>query len=514
MARLTPEEILRLSEPIEQVYSNIVDALLVNIAKHFNTGKVLPTQEWEIKKLSELGQLNKESLEIITKLTEQNPELVQIALEGAVRAATKDVEPDFKKAVEKGVIKAAATDNVIASESIKQALNAYDLQAVDKMNLVNTTMLESTQTLFRKIVTNTVAIEQQMQAAQQILNIAAGKAITGTESRSQALRQALMDVQKEGITGFYDRAGRKWSPEAYINMDIRTTVHNTAIEAVKLRQKDYGLSIFRVSRHSGARPLCYPYQGRYFSWGNESGTFIDGEGKHHRYSPISSTSYGKPAGLFGINCGHHPITVIPGVSIPRDLPEENKEENNRIYEESQEQRRLEREIRYAKQKSVMLEKAGDKEGFEKEALKIKDAQKKYNAFCKETGRTKRLDRTQVYEYNRSISVKTTAAVKRRERLETALRSTPVKLPDNTFSKITEGAKISDIETFAGRGSNKELRVKEFLVQNYGGKANEWQHSKARTYINTDDGPRKAVIHWFYEQSVGAKETFVKGWSKK
>ena len=300
MAKLTPEEILRLSEPIEQVYSNIVDALLINIAKHFNTGKALSTQDWEIKKLSELGQLNKESLEIIMKLTGNNNELVYSALEGAVLAATKDVEPELKKAVEKGVIKPASSDNVIASESIQQALTAYDLQAKDKMNLVNTTMLESTQALFRKIVTNTAAIERQMQAAQQALNTAAGKVITGAESRTQALRRALMDVQKEGITGFYDRAGRKWSPEAYINMDIRTTVHNTAIEAVKLRQQDYGVDIFQVSWHSGARPLCYPYQKRYFSWSNESGTFYDGNGKQHRYYPISSTSYGKPAGLFGI----------------------------------------------------------------------------------------------------------------------------------------------------------------------------------------------------------------------
>ena len=514
MARLTPETILKLSEPIEQVYSNVVDALLINLAKHFNTGKALSTQEWELKKLAELGQLNKESIEIIASLTGQAPEMVKVALENAALDATKDVEPELKKAVQKGTIKAAAADNVLASESIQQALKAYDLQAVEKLNLVNTTMLESTRDLFRKIIVNTSNIERQMQAAQQILNTAAGKVITGTKSRTQALRQALADIHKEGITGFYDKAGRAWSPEAYVNMDIRTTVHNTAIESVKMRMQDYGTQIFAVSRHSGARPLCYPYQGRYFSWDNSSGTFVDGEGKQHRYYPLSSTSYGKPAGLFGINCGHHPITVIPGVTIMRDRTAQDKEENDRIYAESQEQRRLEREIRYAKQKAAMMDAAGDKEGFEQEALKIKNAQTKYNAFCKETGRTKRLDRTQVYEYNKSVNSKATAAAKRRELLETALRNAPVKLPDNTLSKITEGAKISGVETFAGKGSNKELRVKNFLVQNYGGRADEWQHSKARTYIDTSDGPKKAVIHWFYEQSVGAKETFVKGWSKK
>lgn len=419
MARLTPNEILKLSEPVEQVYSNIVDALLINMGKHFNSGHSLSTEQWEIRKLAELGQLNKESIEIIASLTGQNKELITAALENAVYMATKDIEPELKKAVQKGAIQNAAADNVIASQSIVQALNAYEQQAMDKLNLVNTTMLESTLAQYRKVITNTVNIERQMKAAQEVLNIATGKVITGTESRQQALRQALSQIHKEGITGFYDRIGRKWSPEAYVNMDIRTTVHNTAIEAVKIRQEDYGVDIFRVSRHSGARPLCYPYQGRYFSWNNKSGTFTDGEGKRHRYSPISSTSYGKPAGLFGINCGHHPITMIPGVSIPRDRPEQDKEENDKVYAESQEQRRLEREIRYSKQKAAMMEAAGDKEGFEKEVVKIREKQADYNAFCKKTGRTKRLDRTQVFDYNKSVSGKATAAVKRTEKAKAA-----------------------------------------------------------------------------------------------
>lgn len=419
MAKITPSEILRLTEPIEQVYSNVVDSLLVNMAKHFNSGHSLSTEQWEIRKLAETGQLNKESIEIIASLTGQNKNLISLALENTVYQATRDIEPELKKAVKKGAIQSAAVDNVLASKSIVQALSAYEQQSLNKLNLVNTTMLESTLAQYRKIIANTVNIDRQIQASQSILNTATGKVITGTESRQQALRTALSQVHKEGITGFYDRAGRKWSPEAYINMDIRTTVHNTAIESVKLRQSDYGVEIFRVSRHSGARPLCFPYQGKYYTWNNSSGTFVDGEGKRHRYYPVSSTSYGKPAGLFGINCHHNPIPVIPGVSIPRDRPEQSKEENDRDYQESQEQRRLEREIRDSKQKAAMMEAAGDRAGFEKEAAKIKEKQAAYNAFCKETGRTKRLDRTQVFEYNKNVSSKATAAVKHAERAKAA-----------------------------------------------------------------------------------------------
>lgn len=531
MARLTPNEILKLSEPVEQVYSNIVDALLINMGKHFNSGHSLSTEQWEIRKLAELGQLNKESIEIIASLTGQNKELITAALENAVYMATKDIEPELKKAVQKGAIQNAAADNVIASQSIVQALNAYEQQAMDKLNLVNTTMLESTLAQYRKVITNTVNIERQMKAAQEVLNIATGKVITGTESRQQALRQALSQIHKEGITGFYDRIGRKWSPEAYVNMDIRTTVHNTAIEAVKIRQEDYGVDIFRVSRHSGARPLCYPYQGRYFSWNNKSGTFTDGEGKRHRYSPISSTSYGKPAGLFGINCGHHPITMIPGVSIPRDRPEQDKEENDKVYAESQEQRRLEREIRYSKQKAAMMEAAGDKEGFEKEAVKIREKQADYNAFCKKTGRTKRLDRTKVFDYNKSISGKVTSINRKRDKNIFAVKSGSyqndisssglpkvIKLPNETLKQtanvnlpnihavVPKGTELSSVVAIAGAGTSSPIKDIQRLVSKYPsfGDANGWQKKSGVTI--TDNF--RYEIHW-YENTGGVPSGEVK-----
>lgn len=397
MAQLTPEDILKIAEPIEKVYQNTVDSLLINIAKHFNSGKALSTQQWELQKLAELGQLNRESIDIIARMTGQTPELVKAALENAAQKALKDIEPALKNAVEQGFLTASAASDALASESIVNALTYYAQQATEKLNLVNTTMLESTLNQYRKIVANTVNIENQMIAAQEILNNATGKVVLGTESRTEALRKALEQIHKEGITGFYDRAGRKWSPEAYVNMDIRTTVHNTAIEAVKNRQQDYNSQVFQVSEHVGARPLCYPYQGKYYSWDNSAGTFTDGVGGKHKYSPLSSTSYGQAAGLFGINCKHYPIAMIPGFSIPRHTVEQTKAENDKAYQESQQQRALEREIRYAKTRAAMFKAAGDTEGVIKANAQIKQAQADMRNFISQTGRTRRPDREQVYK---------------------------------------------------------------------------------------------------------------------
>lgn len=239
-----------------------------------------------------------------------------------------------------------------------------------------------------------------------------------------------------------------------------------------------------------------------------------------------------------INCGHYAITVIPGVFIPRDLPEEDKAENDRIYAESQEQRRLEREIRYAKQKAVMLDKAGDKEGFEQEALKIKNAQAKYNAFCKETGRTKRLDRTQVFEYNRSVSSKATAAAKRAETVKAAQEETKrlqilelekqksqktaeireLIKSDGTPKKLNVGKQNQHIRESKGYKEGKsyiygDLNTAQELVDTYHGtgeivltRSGEWNHKEIITAkdslgvvlfpdTKSDEETNRATIHY-------------------
>lgn len=75
------------------------------MGKHFNSGHSLSTEQWEIRKLAELGQLNKESIEIIASLTGQNKELITAALENAVYMATKDIEPELKKPCKKALYK-------------------------------------------------------------------------------------------------------------------------------------------------------------------------------------------------------------------------------------------------------------------------------------------------------------------------------------------------------------------------------------------------------------------------
>lgn len=386
MARLTKEFAIRLSEPVEDAYLECIDRLIINICKHLGTGKAYRTADWELKKLAELGQLTEENAKIINEAMKSVPQKVKDALSEASKESLRDIEAILKDAVEKGAIEQ------VPSDSVQEAINALLNQAIDKINITNTTMLESSREAFQQAVQKVVFEET---IAQGIANEIGAVISVSTETRNTALKKAISQLLDNGIYGLIDRAGRKWSPEAYASMLIRTTSHNASINSIKARQQDYGTDIFQISEHTGARPLCYPYQGKFYTWGTEGGTFTDGNGNKHTYKPISSTSYGKAAGIFGINCGHYPLPQIPNVTIPSDRKIQPEEENTKEYRESQQQRLLERRIRDAKRVEASYREAGLFDAADEAKKLVSDRQADMRAFIKETGRKRRYDRENV-----------------------------------------------------------------------------------------------------------------------
>lgn len=390
MAQLTPNDILEISEPIEAIYQRTVDELLINIAKHFEISGWERTRYWEIKKLSEMGALTKESAAIIAKNTQMVPAEIEKAFLQVSEKACLDIDPQLRAAAEKGILQDPKT-TPSTSVLMRQQIQGYVDQAIDTTNMVNTTMLESTRQVYFKGVAQAVS-EATRAEIMQTLEAGALEAVTNTETRVRAIRKAMNTITAQGITGFYDRAGRKWSAEAYVSMVIRTTAHNAAISSVRTRQQEFGGGdIFQVSSHPAARPLCYPYQGKFFSWSSE-GEFTDGAGHTHVYNNINDSSYGEPAGLFGINCGHHPIPMIPNYSYPQDGPVMDEEENAKAYEESQRQRQYERNIREAKRDLEIAKATGDTDAIKAAQQKVAREQANMRAFTKETGRPRRYDR--------------------------------------------------------------------------------------------------------------------------
>src|SRR5690625_3428013 len=209
--------------------------------------------------------------------------------------------------------------------------------------------------------------------------------MSGNVTCQHAFQSTISKWAETGVPALFDRVGKQWSPEAYTSMVFRSTSNNVAKDMQFARMDEYNVDLIEVSAHDGARELCAPYQGRVFS---RSGDDSD-------YPALDSTSIGEPAGLFGVNCGHRPFPFIKGISEQRYKPGD-PEVNERQYENSQKQRYLERQIRYAKREESMLAEIGDTEGAEKAHRKMLDRQANQRNFIKETGRTRRYDREKVY----------------------------------------------------------------------------------------------------------------------
>ena len=392
---MNPTFINDMSWRMGEVYAAVTDQLLINLARHFkyikDGAEIGGSWAYQVRKLAEMGQVTRESEAIIMSMLGDADAALQTILEESIRQGLKGVETPLKKASEKGLLLGRGFLPPEIAPNQMQAFRAYYRQSADKLNLVNTVMLESTQKAYQATVSDIVT---RMSATQDILNVGTGEVVTGVSSMNQAVRQSVQKMVENGITGFIDHGGHKWSPEAYVTMDIRTTMANTAREAVFERNEQYGNDLYQVSWHDGARPLCYPWQGKVISRDNISREVTDDEGNPVHVYAQSETTYGEAAGLFGINCGHYPIPFIPGFSRIRP-PEQNEKQNAKAYEESQKQRQLERKLREEKRDlSVLKAQGASDEEIKAQRLKVKNARDNLNDFCDETGRARRPNREQ------------------------------------------------------------------------------------------------------------------------
>lgn len=399
---MTEAELLEYSRPVVDVYTAMERDLMVAVAAQIaKYGFVSAASKWRMQKLAEAGELNRTAVNIIASYTGIQSDVLTEAITSAAYDVIDNIEPALQAAARDGIISDAA---VSASASAKRVISTYHKQAKSDLNLVNTVMRYKAKEAYVDLVNRTydaVNAIEDVSNRQELLNTL-GKhtmsAVTGAESRSAAVRKCIQEFNAKGIPAFVDAAGRQWSPEAYVNMDIKTTVSNVAHAAQDARCDEYGIDLIEVSSHKGARPKCAPYQGRIFSRSNKSGIAHDGSGREIQYSPLSETSYGEPDGLFGINCHHKKYPFIDGVNFQRYFPYE-KDENDAYYAALQKQRQLERRIREQKREIDMLKEVGDDEGIKAARAKLREQQAKYKEFSEKNYLAMRKSRTAVSRKN-------------------------------------------------------------------------------------------------------------------
>lgn len=397
-------EFQRAADIPAEMFQELEDLLMANIIRHCRDyDQPIATDEWLLKKLAEIGRLNKENIKIIAKATGLSQTAMERMLLEVSEQVIKEIEPAMQQVARAGLMGEAVP--VERSKNVKQVLNTMRKQAKDTLNLCNTTMLYKARDAFQKFVQNMASTADEIARQQEhvdILNKHAASAVIGVESRQQALRKCIREFNEKGIPAFVDRKGREWTPEAYVNMAMRSTSNTMAAEIQMARADDFGIDLVEVDSHSGARPKCARDQGKIFDRANQS----------DKYPHWNTSSYGEPDGLLGINCGHHIFPYVEGVHIRRYFPTEDMDANDKLYKETQVQRALERSVRKQKRECMLLDQAGDKEGFDKAAVKLKEKEAKLGQYVSNNKDLhRRKDREQVVGFDRRVSAEAVGASK-------------------------------------------------------------------------------------------------------
>lgn len=173
--------------------------------------------------------------------------------------------------------------------------------------------------------------------------------LMGTDTRVRTAQRAMDQLLGKGITGFTDRAGRNWDLSSYVEMSVRTTTAQAAVQGHLDRLGDRGLDLVLVSDAPQECARCRPWEGKVLARNGPGGRrtveveHAIHDGRMVRVEVAGSVDEAIGDGLMHPNCRHSLSAYLAGVTKPVTHTRDEQGDKDR-----QKLRALERDVRAAK----------------------------------------------------------------------------------------------------------------------------------------------------------------------
>ena len=357
--------------------------------------------------------------------------------------------------------------------------------------------------------------------AEQIWYKVAGEAITaknlGVGSMDKIITDAVSQLTQAGITTIDYKSGISNNVDVAIRRHLVTQLSQSGGEMTLARLDDYGHELILTSAHYGARPTHAEWQGKPTCRGGAK--IVDGV-SYPEFEIF--TGYGTVTGLKGVNCRHSfgpyfpGITELPDLSFPTETEHFGMSSED-YYNATQRQRELERRIRATKREIAGMERAGlglSSPSYVQKRLLLGKQQGMMAAHVKEHRLLRQVRREKAYGIGaQPIALRSQnrwrPIIQIGRSLGAAAFRDTVRLPNGSYTKITEGSKITGIKIIAGKGSSDKINDIEKLIERNGGKRADWSKMRGNGYVDDLGMSRAAELHWYQEDSVGRVEMKVK-----
>ncbi len=332
-----------LAAKVARLYEDAEAALLERLAAALEAD--IESPRWAELKLAAIGNL-RTAVEAVANALQQDSD-------GAVRRALVEA---YNRGRQAAVAELGALDigrELVARRTLPNA------PAVDRLAA---SMAHDTRPVYARITRAVV------DAYRRVVARASGNVLLGTMTRRQAAQRALDQFAQRGITGFVDRSGRSWNMASYAEMAVRSVTARAAVEGHVDALGEIGVGLVVVSDAPLECPLCRPWEGEILSLSGPSGPHTvraehaappdqPRRGLLRRRGPAptvvvhvaGSLLEARAAGLFHPNCRHSLSAYLPGVSTRPQAP---PHPHGATYEDTQQQRYLERQVRAWKRKAA------------------------------------------------------------------------------------------------------------------------------------------------------------------
>lgn len=491
---LAPDYLDHAPDRLVLLFQQVEDDILRDVARRISKMEALsPTANWQLWRYQQTEAVRQDVIKKLARYTGKSESAIRQLMQ---EAATRALEAEDRIYYHYDLEPTPFAEN----ETLQALLNAgYQQTAGTFSNLTATTA-------------NTVS--GQFEAA---LDRAHLKVSSGAFDYKSAIKSAV-DSLADTMKYVTYPTGHQDTLEVAARRAVLTGVNQTAAKLQVARADEMGVTFFATTAHGGARPSHAEWQGKTYHRGGA----VDYLGKH--YEDFESvTGYGTGAGLCGWNCRHTFFAVFPELGAPpawtqesldalnaRDIEYDGKKYTQ--YEISQMQRARERTVRKYKRRYLAEDAAGA--DTTQSAVKLRAARAELADFTARTGGRVDSARTSVAGFGRSASSKATWAAKYSTQNISIGRSIGAKaknyvVVDKSTGEeyyFVEGTRTQNSQVFAGKGGVKPLHeeVAQGLAAEFGGKPEDWQHCKAKGWLDVDGEAVKAEVHWFQNGSEKVK----------
>ncbi len=337
------------------LYQDLEDEVIADIARRVaKAGRYTETAELMAKAMHEQGYSAAKIQAEVMKLLNADPDYKMFVAEN-----TNEHKKEIQRIIKETVEKAKEAGDELVAEAGDMAWNAdlsmwseqgVDLKKPNSMSQLREAFTKQTvnelrnltrTTGFRNVNTGTVGI---MNAYQRELDLAVMKVATGVFSYDQAINDCVHRLAQSGLRSINYASGRSYQLDIAARMCVRTGCSQLAGKIMEENLKTTGQDLVITSQHMGSRPEHAPWQNKVFSYSGKSKKYPDF---------FKETGYGTVTGLKGANCTHDFYPFWEGASvIPEDIKEPPPIKVNgkeyTYYQATQQQRKMERDIRATK----------------------------------------------------------------------------------------------------------------------------------------------------------------------